>query len=231
MDNILYDLKKILDENFTVSIQDNNASINKLQNRISIIAEVEKNIKNDTIIIIKEIVHDLESGIYSATNALYRNAFVCLRSGIELSLAYIYFVDHNYDYLFWQKDEFELTWSAIKDENSGILRHKYLSLFVEDDFSVLIHNYIRLYHECSQSVHGKYAYMFSTQLTNLRYSEEIFNNFIKTEEEVINLIISILIIRHNDVYMIIDESYLSEVDDILKSQRLHGLIKKLKGDR
>lgn len=228
MDNILYDLKKALDENFDVSIKNHNSSINELQNLIAIIAEIERNINNETKIIIKEIVHDLETGIYSAVNALYRNAFVSLRSGIELSLAYIYFVDHNYDYLFWQRDKFDLTWSAIKDENSGILRRNYLSLFVEDDFSFLIDNYKHLYHECSQSVHGKYAYMFTTQFTNLEYTKEIFDKFIKTEKEVIQLIISILIIRHSDVYAKINESYLSELDDILKNQKLRNLLAKLK---
>lgn len=231
MENVLYNLKNVLDTNFEKSINDNNTLLNSVLHDISIIDEIEKKIDNNVKIILKEILHDLETGLFSGINALYRNAYVSLRSAIELSLAYIYFIDHNYDYLFWQKDEFDLTWSAIKDENKGILRQRYLSLFAEDKYDTLIENYVRLYHECSQSVHGKYEYMFTTQLTNLTYSKDIFLKYIKMEGDAIKLIISILLIRHTNLYSQINEKYIQEIDDILKSQKLHRLLKILKETR
>ena len=55
------------------------------------------------VLVMKEVCHDLISSVYMASNGMYRNAYICLRSAIELALAVLYFLDHNFDFLLWKQ--------------------------------------------------------------------------------------------------------------------------------
>ena len=97
--DLIESFKNRLDYNISKSIKENDKKLSEISLNIEVIEEITSRINNDTQIILKEIIHDLISGLYSGLQALYRNAYISLRSGIELSLTYVYFLDHNYEYL------------------------------------------------------------------------------------------------------------------------------------
>lgn len=104
MKNVFIGFKKVLDENFNISLMENENIIKKILFQIEVIEEIINKTNKAANIMMKEVVYDLETSIYSGLIGLYRNAYISLRSEIELCLAYIYFVDHNYNYIFWKRD-------------------------------------------------------------------------------------------------------------------------------
>lgn len=141
--DLIEGFKNKLDDNISKSIKENDKKLSEISLNIEVIEEITSHISSDTQIILKEIIHDLISGLYSGLQALYRNAYISLRSGIELSLAYVYFLDHNYEYLFWKQDKYDVRWSVLENEEMGVLNKKYLALFCNDEFENLFNLYIK----------------------------------------------------------------------------------------
>lgn len=220
--------KKILDDNWEISLKENSTELSKVIFHIEIIEELEKSINSEPQIMIREVIYDIETAIVASLNSLYRNAYISMRSSVELILAYIYFVDHNYDYLFWKNDKYDIKWSVLRDKEKGILNQEYLSLFGNDNFELLIDSFIEVYHECSQSVHGKYEYMFSVRCGKIKYNKEACLCYLKLNYKVTSLIIALLIIRYSDKILNINEIYRTEIEDILKKYKLLGFTKKIK---
>ena len=79
--------------------------------------------------VLKEVCYDLLSSLYIAAQGMYRNAYICLRSALELGMSFIYFIDRNYEYLLWKANDYDMKWSTLKDNENGLLSKKYLSLF------------------------------------------------------------------------------------------------------
>lgn len=98
--DLIESFKNRLDDNISKSIKENDKKLSEISLNIEVIEEITSHINNDTQIILKEIIHDLISGLYSGLQALYRNAYISLRSGIELSLTYVYFLDHKLELIF-----------------------------------------------------------------------------------------------------------------------------------
>lgn len=159
LEGLIKDFRNELDDNVSMSIKENDKKLDRVFLNIEIVEEIVEQIDSEPQVILREVIHDLISSLYSGLQALYRNSYISLRSGIELSLGYVYFLDHNYDYLFWKQDKYDVKWSVLESEEVGVLSKKYLSLFSEDDFNALFISCREIYRECSQFVHGKYQYM------------------------------------------------------------------------
>lgn len=67
-------------------------------------------LENEQIkLVMNEVCYDLISSVYMASNGMYRNAYICLRSAIELALAVLYFLDHNFDFCYGKKTNMMLS--------------------------------------------------------------------------------------------------------------------------
>jgi hypothetical protein len=130
--------------------------------------------------------------------------------------------------MFWKKDKYDMKWSVLKDNDVGVLRTDYLELFSDDEFEYFIQEYKKAYRECSQSVHGKYSYMFTVRNTELHYSNDDMLEFLEMEEKVIGLVVSVLLLRYSNNKLNLNETYKAEVVDILKKYKLHNVAEKIK---
>lgn len=148
-------------------------------------------------LIMKEVCHDLISSVYMASNGMYRNAYICLRSAIELALAVLYFLDHNFDFLLWQQNQYDVKWAVLNNREQGVLSNKYFNLFSETsaDFTSFIEKVEKIYHNCSEYVHGKFSFMQTNFMnTAIKYDASIFKLWSEDwfdEVKVITLLFSI----------------------------------------
>lgn len=226
--DLVEEFKNKLNNNISVSIQENGKKLDEISLNIELLEEITSHIDNDVHVILKEVIHDLVSGLYSGLQSLYRNAYISLRSGIELSLAYVYFLDHNYEYLFWKQDKYDVKWSILESEEVGVLSKKYLSLFCEDEFENLFLVCRQIYRDCSQFVHGKYEYMYTVKNQVVDYNKNIFIDFLNMLYKLTNVVISLLLIRHSNSNLNIDETYKNIVEQNLKRLQLTNTLEKVR---
>lgn len=226
--DLIKDFKNRLDDNISKSIKENDKKLSEISLNIELIEEITSHIDNDTQIILKEIIHDLISGLYSGLQALYRNAYISLRSGIELSLTYVYFLDHNYEYLFWKQDKYDVKWSVLENEEKGVLNEKYLALFCDDKFEKLFSLCRKIYRDCSQFVHGKYEYMYTVKHQVIDYDKDTLIEFLNMFYDLTNIIIALLLIRHSNLNLGIDETYKGIIEKNLKKLQLTNTLEKVK---
>lgn len=140
----------------------------------------------------------------------------------------MYFLDHNYDYLFWKQDKYDVKWSVLESEEVGVLSKKYLSLFSEDDFNALFISCREIYRECSQFVHGKYQYMHTVKHQSVKYDKKTFDEFLNMLFKSTNVLIALLLIRHGDLHLDIDETYKDTIEENLKMLHLTDTLSKIK---
>ncbi|MCY7916799.1 hypothetical protein [Bacillus vallismortis] len=194
-----------------------------LTNLNTIYPNIESNI------IMDEVKTDLFSSIYLSTKGMYRNAFISLRSSLELGIGYLYFLDNNLDYIKWTKNKFDLSWSRLNDEKYGVLRVDYLKLFYETEnldeaYEVLIGKCNSNYRICSEYTHGKYGYMKTNLSTRYEYDEYDYKKFIDSYKEVVTCLIILQVIRFNKFLNNLNSEYLDDVEVILKSEGLKEIL-------
>lgn len=228
IEDLIKDFKNKLDDNISKSIKENDKKLSEISLNIEVIEEITSHINNDTQIILKEIIHDLISGLYSGLQALYRNAYISLRSGIELSLVYVYFLDHNYEYLFWKQDKYDVKWAVLENGEMGVLNSKYLALFSDDEFENLFDLCRKIYRDCSQFVHGKYEYMYTVKHQAIDYNKSTLVDFLNMFYDLTNVIIALLLIRHGNSNIGIDETYKAIIEKNLKKLQLINTLEKIK---
>lgn len=153
----------------------------------------------ETNIILKEVVYDLLSSVYISTNGMYRNAYSSLRSAIELGIGFVYFTDHNYDFLKWKQNKFDLSWSLLNSESEGVLNKSYLTLFFSEfNYEPYIQKVKELYRECSEFTHGKFNYMQTIESSKIAFDKSKFIEWAKMYVEVIQNLIIILRVRFSN---------------------------------
>ena len=175
--------------------------------------------------ILKEVCYDLLSSIYISAQGMYRNAYISLRSAIELGLSFIYFVDRNFEYLLWKINDYDMKWSVLKDENEGILSKRYLSLFLgEQDVEELIQDIKNAYRQCSEYVHGKYKFMHTIDEQKIPYQKDKFICWSSMFLDVAKLMNILLTIRFPSIANSFAEDKKMSLKDMLVDYRLGGLI-------
>ncbi|WP_027399866.1 hypothetical protein [Anaerovorax odorimutans] len=228
IDTLIEQFKNELDENISNALIENANKLNEISFNIEIIESIASDINSEPQAILKEIIHDLISSLYSGLQALYRNAYISLRSGIELSLAYIFFLDHNYEYLFWKQDAYDVQWSVLENKETGVLSERYLSMFSNDKFDLLFERCREIYRNCSQFVHGKYEYMHTVKHQSIKYDKQTFEKYLDMLQKITNVIIALLLIRYSRVQLNIDETYRAEIEENLKKLQLTDTLEKIK---
>lgn len=176
--------------NISETLKNNNTDISKLITKIELI-DNWNNVKLDIncIKLLHEVKYDLITSIQFASMGIYRNAFISLRSALELGISFVKFVDDNYHYMLWCKNKYNITWSSLISKDDGVLTIKYLNLFSDIDENKI--NLIRdrvdeSYSICSESVHGKFIYMQTFYDTRLNYDSHRFDVFIKTFNDIVD---------------------------------------------
>ena len=216
-----------LNSNYTEAIEKNTGQFSRILLELNTIENFKEILENEKIKnVLNEVFHDLISSVYMASNGMYRNAYICLRSAIELALSLLYFMDHNYDFLLWQKNNYDVKWSVLNNNEVGVLSNKYLNLFVDGiDFSEFIKKVELVYHSCSEYVHGKYEFM-QTNFMNMpiKYDEENFKKWGDCWIEEVKMINVLFSIRLNNNIKNLKSETIRQLKEDAIDMDLRGLI-------
>lgn len=175
--------------------------------------------------VLKEVCYDMLSSIYISSHGMYRNAYISLRSALELGLSFIYFVDNNYEYLLWKNNDYDMKWATLKDENNGVVSKRYLSLFFSNlDVSDLLEATQNTYRECSEYVHGKYEYMHTINEEKIFYNKQKFEQWAEMFLRVVKILNSFLAIRFNEKTKYFNEDKKITLLEIVNEFGLKGVI-------
>lgn len=201
--------------------------ISLMVNRLNLIDYWNENLLKDisTVVILKEVGYDLLSSIYIGANGMYRNAYISLRSAIELGVGFFYFTDHNYDFLDWKRNKFDMTWTRLNDFEKGVLSKRYLNLFNEQfNSDIFIEMVKEVYRECSEYVHGKYEYMHSFKSPKIIFNRETFIKWGTMFIEVIDLILILLSVRFKEELKFIDGDTIEVLNEIYNNMGFKELV-------
>ncbi len=199
--SIMKDMTDSLRKNINYTIENNPQSLSEMIIYLDLLDSwvVETN-ELEANIVLKEVCYDLLTSLFIVSNGMYRNGYISLRSALELGLSFIYFVDNNYDFLLWQKNEYDMKWATLKNYENGVVSKKYLALFNNQvDLEVLINITENTYRECSEYVHGKYEYMHTKiNEQNIIYNKENFEVWSQMFLMVVKILIVFIGIRFNN---------------------------------
>ncbi|PFA22246.1 hypothetical protein CN373_10825 [Bacillus cereus] len=175
--------------------------------------------------VLKEVCYDLLSSLYIAGQGMYRNAYICLRSALELGVSFTYFIDRNYDYLLWKVNDYDMKWSTLKDPDNGLLSKKYFSLFLGDiEVSELIEKFKTVYRECSEYVHGKYKYMHTIGEQKILYQKEKIETWASMFIDIVKLLNILYTIRFTEYANSFADDKKISLKEILSDYKLGGIL-------
>lgn len=181
-----------LKDNIKISEEKQKHNITKCYKELQIIEEISNKVRpnGDVLSVLSEAKNDLFNSIVFACQGFYRNAFICLRSSIELMFSFIYYYDHNYEYILWKSDCIDTKWSTVTDIENGVFNKKFYKIIWEREINLsrYIEKVTEAYHKCSQSVHGKYNYMQAVTYYMVKYDDTSFCNYIKQFEDIAEII-------------------------------------------
>ncbi|HWO95415.1 MAG TPA: hypothetical protein VNM45_03545 [Bacillus sp. (in: firmicutes)] len=164
---------------------------------------LKQNKEIEAVDVLQEATWDLFSSIYSTANGLYRTAFMSIRSALELGISFLYFYDHNYDFLLWKKDMYDVKWATLndptgKEKKDAVISQYYMHFFcpeLKEKASILCDKVVQLYRRSSQYVHGKYNYMHTVNGTEITFNQVKYDEWKQMFDEVISILITLLVIR------------------------------------
>lgn len=200
-------VSKHMSSNFESCVMQNSEDFAKIHLELNALDTWVQYIKNNKEIeaadVLQEATWDLFSSIYSASNGLYRAAFISIRSALELGISFLYFYDHNYDFLLWKKDMYDVKWANLNDptgseKKDAIVSKYYVNFFcpeLNDKATTFCDSIVRLYRKSSQYVHGKYNYMHTINSSQITFDQRQFDEWKRTFHEVVNVIVTLLVIR------------------------------------
>lgn len=176
--------------------------------------------------VLKEVCYDLLSSLYISAQGMYRNAYICLRSALELGMSFIYFIDRNYEYLLWKVNDYDMKWSTLKDSEKGLLSKKYFSLFLGADAQVddLIEQFKSVYKECSEYVHGKYKYMHTIKEQKIHYEKGKVEPWGVMFVDIIKLLNILFAIRFNEFANSFPDDKKTSLKEMLTDYKLGEII-------
>jgi hypothetical protein len=130
-------------------------------------------------------------GLYLLASGLYRPAFTSLRLFVELSLGSVHFSVNRLELAEWTVGTKDIVWSALVDEDNGILSKRYARAFFPElapEVDAMNSKIRVLYRELSEHVHGNRETL-ATLLEQITCSTEgnsfWFDHFFRVCEVVI----------------------------------------------
>lgn len=224
--DLMIQSSEALSENALMSFNENSVKFSEMKLALEMLNHWEMNLMNiEQNVVLKEVCYDMLSSLYISAQGMYRNAYICLRSALELGLSFIYFVDRNYEYLLWKVNDYDMKWSTLKDENTGVLSKKYLSLFLGDyDPQELVENVKDAYRMCSEYVHGKFQYMHTMEGEKILYQHDKFDTWSSMFLQVSKLMNIMLVIRFQSIANSFSEDKKLSLKEMLVDYRLGGIV-------
>jgi hypothetical protein len=127
-------------------------------------------------ILFKQAIGQYQFSLLALTLGLYRQAFSSMRLFLELSLGGIYFSAHEFTLREWLRDDDDIKWSILKDENTGVFSKRFARAFFEE-FEQYVPQYCeianRVYRACSEYIHGN-AYTYDILASQVSFNETLF---------------------------------------------------------
>ena len=106
-----------LNANFNKSNAENVHNLNNFLSDIELIEQIYELIdENKSKDVLAEAQSDLLNSLVFCFQGYYRHANICLRSSIELILSFLYYYDHQYDFVLWQNDCIDMTWTQLTNQ-------------------------------------------------------------------------------------------------------------------
>ena len=226
VDQLLLKTAEELHQNTIVHIKECSEEISAMIGKLNILDSfISKVIYDvDAKVILEEVSYDLLSSIYISSKGMYRTGYISIRSAIELGISFFYFLDHNYDFLKWRKNEFDISWSKLQNLDNGVITQDYLCLFDESfEYEKFIEEIKIIYRECSEYVHGKYEYMHSVRFGKISFDIEKFKEWSKIFIKSIDIILIMLSIRFKDRLTEIGYNDLESIGEVFKDMGLKEL--------
>lgn len=198
---LFMNINQTTENNVVNTVNVHNNEIGKLLLKVELIQQAGDIINSSCNKVLREVVNDITNSLIFMTQAFYRNSMMCLRSAIELSLSYVYYHDHNYEYILWKNNKVDMSWAKLFADE-GIVNKQYLSLFISGQLKIdEFRNKIKeCYHKCSEYVHGKYMYMQSIKEMKITYDEEAVREYFNQINSVADITILLLFIRFGKEY-------------------------------
>lgn len=224
---VMLETNDILSNNLDKCVNDNELQFSSSKLYLDIIEDFMDIIKElECSKMMGEVTYDLLTSMYFVSFGLYRNAYISLRSALELGISCIYFIDRNYNYLLWKRNLYDIKWCDLTSDENGVISKKYLNIFFENDYQEFIEIVKSSYRECSEYVHGKYSYMQTSQNLCITYDKEKFNEWNSMFNQVTQILIILLTIRFKDKIEQIEEDNLITLEEVLNRYGLREVIKK-----
>lgn len=222
---VMMDTNKKLSDNLYKCVTENELDYSNSKLYLDIISDFKTTIGDlECSKIMEEVIYDLLTSMYFVSFGLYRNAYVSLRSALELGIGFIYFVDRNYNYLLWKNDLYDIKWCDLTNEDNGVINEKYLSLFISAEYGSLINNIKMVYRECSEYVHGKYSYMQTLEKISISYDIDKFKEWNEMFNNISQVLIVLLFIRFSNKIEEIDEDNIITLQEVLNRYNLREVI-------
>ena len=141
--------------------------------------------------ILKTVSSQLESATLSACQGMYRQAFSSLRLALEMGLAAAHFSVHKLELHEWLGGRADIKWSALIDENNGVLSKRFADAFFSefnDDVGIYRNKSSEIYRELSEFVHGNNETWDSTGI-ELIYNKSRLQSYFKSINMVSEIIL------------------------------------------
>lgn len=220
-------LKRVMTElnnNFSKANNKNIRKVNDFFHYVELMETVYNLIYNDkSKDVLAEVQSDLLNSLVFCFQGFYRQSNICLRSSLELILSFLYYYDHQYDFILWKNDCIDMTWTQLIDQEKGVFNDKFLSIINHRDITTIqcLNKIKELYHLTSQYVHGKYEYMQKTLSTEIKYSESLVEQYFKTSCMIMELEIVMLYLRFSNEIKL-DPNYVEEIETFVKKYEVNS---------
>lgn len=214
------EIQKCLCGNINQTFDNKHSLVNEIVYKLETFDEKIKVIpEKNAIHVVEEVQNDLLNSVIFACQGFYRNAYICLRSAIELLLSFLYYYDHQYEFLLWKNDYTDMRWTSLIDSNKGIFNNKFVKIVsgLNLDMEKLKQNITNVYHEMSQSVHGKYDYMQINISEKISFNSKIFDEYARNFKVIIEVFEILIYIRFKtELQKTIDSEELGQFEIALK---------------
>ncbi|MBJ7899084.1 MAG: hypothetical protein GC158_03960 [Cyanobacteria bacterium RI_101] len=108
-------------------------------------------------VMLKGALCEYQYALLAVVQGQYRQAFMALRLFLELALGAVHFSANELELRIWLKNQRDIKWKSLVDQESGVFSKKFVKAFYEDleeeasQYGIIA---AKIYRECSEYVHG-----------------------------------------------------------------------------
>lgn len=154
--------------------------------------------KADEVILYRTAIDEYAKVLYLMICGLYRESYIALRFFLEHTLFGIYLSTNKLNYRLWTINKFDMKWSIITDEDSGIFSKKFFLAFSPEliEYNTeLLEICKEIYRELSEYTHGNLP---ATKVLpkEWRFDQEVFSDINQKIESIRYLITFLFFVRY-----------------------------------